>query len=81
MKLSNKAARFGWWFSACFLLICAVFTYILIRDGLARAASSPHSLAASARQAPQRLPTENLSLLLNLAPPQGWVLMPPVIIM
>ena len=37
MKLSNKAARFGWWFSACFLLICAVFTYILIRDGLARA--------------------------------------------
>ena len=34
MKLSNKAARFGWWFSACFLLMCAVFTYILIRDGL-----------------------------------------------
>lgn len=34
MKLSNKAARFGWWFSACFLLMCAMFTYILIRDGL-----------------------------------------------
>ena len=36
MKLSNKAARFGWWFSACFLLMCAVFTYMLIRDGLSR---------------------------------------------
>lgn len=33
MKLKNNVARYGWWFSACFLLMCIAFTYILIRDG------------------------------------------------
>ena len=48
MKLSNKAPRFGWWFSACFLLMCAVFTYILIRDGFSHAQTNPPSASGYA---------------------------------
>lgn len=33
MKLRNNIAAFGWGLSAAFLLICTMFTYILIRDG------------------------------------------------
>jgi len=33
MKLRNNAAAFDWGFSAVFLLMCMLFTYILIRDG------------------------------------------------
>ena len=55
MKLSNKAARFGWWFSACFLLMCAVFTYILIRDGLSR--TQTYSPSAFGHALPWLMPT------------------------
>lgn len=33
MKIRNDIAAFGWIFSAVFLLMCLLFTYILIRDG------------------------------------------------
>lgn len=33
MKLTNNSPRFGWGFSAFFLMLCAVFTYIAFRDG------------------------------------------------
>lgn len=33
MKITNRIALFGWVFSLCFLTACALFTYILFRDG------------------------------------------------
>lgn len=35
MKHTNNVARWAWAFSALFLLMCAAFTYVLIRDGAA----------------------------------------------
>ena len=45
MKLTNNSPRFGWGFSAFFLMLCAVFTYIAFRDGTGHIQIYPPSIS------------------------------------
>lgn len=41
LKFRNRSAVFGWGFMACFLIICAMFTYLLVREGPGNIAINP----------------------------------------
>lgn len=45
MKIRNNSAAVAWVFSLCFLVVCALFTYILIRDGSSNIAIDPPNIS------------------------------------